>query len=194
AGPSAAGAALAGGAIGLGAGLLISELAHDDDGWGYPGAYGVPPPYMPYGGGNAAGLQANRIAVASNLQNNRVGAASNLQANRQNFEAAQRQQRQAATSQRQAQRQSAQAARQAQRQQARPTGAQRRAAATAGQHPWPGNAARRPRPGASEPAFQGAMRHAGWGPTHGMSDAMAASRARGPAGGFHGRGGGLRRR
>ncbi|NOG69108.1 DUF3300 domain-containing protein [Roseicella sp. DB1501] len=192
-GPSPAGAALAGGAIGLGAGLLISELAHDNDGWGYPGPYGVPPPYMPYGGGNAAGLQANRIAAASNLQNNRVAAASNLQANRQSFEAAQRQQQQAATSQRQAQRQSAQAARQAQRQQATTTGAQRRAAAIAGQHPLTGNAARRPRPGAPEPAFQGAIHHSGWGPTRGMSDAMAASRARVPTAGFHGRGG-MRRR
>ncbi|MDO9714281.1 DUF3300 domain-containing protein, partial [Paracraurococcus lichenis] len=79
-GPSTAGAALAGGVVGLGAGLLISELVHDDDGWGHgiPGPYAVPPPYLPYGGATAGALQANRVNALSNLQNNRAAVAREL--------------------------------------------------------------------------------------------------------------------
>src|SRR5918997_3967897 len=78
-GPSAAGAALAGGGVGLGAGLLISELAHDNDGWGrgYPPPYAVPPPYMPYAGGGGGAYNAPR-----DLQDSRISAARGLQADR----------------------------------------------------------------------------------------------------------------
>ena len=208
-GPSAAGAAIVGGVVGLGAGLLISELANnnDDRGYGYRPPYAVPPPYMPYaagGGYNAArGLQDSRQAAARDLQSDRQSFAGADREDRQSFAAEQRRQRRAAESQRQAQRQTARAGRQTQRQQsaqsgapARPdaAGAHRREQATAGQarlgERGPPSAQR---VASASPGLQGGAPRPGWGPAQGASgDRLATARARQPAEGSHGGGAGAR--
>lgn len=208
-GPSAAGAAIVGGVVGLGAGLLISELANNNGGWGsgYRPPYAVPPPYMPYAGGagyNAArGLQDSRQAAARELQSNRQSFAAADREDRQSFTAEQRQQRQAAESQRQAQRQTAHAGRQTQRQQSAQSGApqrldaagaRRREQATAGQarlgERGPPSAQR---VASAHPGLQGGAPRPGWGPAQSASgDRLATARARQPAEGSHGGGAGAR--
>jgi hypothetical protein len=220
-GPSTVGAALAGGVVGLGAGLLISELTHDNDGWGsgYGAPYVVPPPYLPFAGGGGAynaarDLQQSRQAAARELQANRQGFADRSREDRHDFAAGQRQQRQAAEQQRQEQRQDARSDREAQRQgargdqqtqrrqaqqsdgphQTRAGGAtERRAQATAGQL-----RARQASPAAQRatsvhPALRSSAPQRAWGPTQGMSgDRLAAARSRQPPAGFHGGGRGAR--
>jgi Protein of unknown function (DUF3300) len=200
-GPSAAGAAVVGGIVGLGAGLLISELADDDDGWGhgYPAPYAVPPPYMPYAGGGgrydaARGLQESRQAAGRELQANRQSFAAAGREDRQSFTAEQRQQRQSADSQRQAQRQTARGDRQVQRQQSvQAGGGQRRDLATAGQSRSGERRVSPQRVASAHPAAQGGARRPEWGPTQGMSgDRLAAGRARQPPAGRPGDGMGAR--
>ena len=88
------GSALVGGMIGLGAGLLISELVHDDDHWGGPGygyggyrpPYAVPPPYAPYGGARtdaARVMQEDRQAAARVRQEDRQASLDGRQQDRQ---------------------------------------------------------------------------------------------------------------
>lgn len=209
-GPSAAGAAIVGGVVGLGAGLLISELANDNDdrGYGYRPPYAVPPPYMPYAGGgggyNAArGLQDSRQAAARELQSNRQSFAAADREDRQSFPAEQRQQRQAAESQRQAQRQAARAGRQTQRQQSAQSGAPQRLDA-AGAHRREQATAGQARPGergtpsaqgvaSAHPGLQGGAPRPGWGPAQSASgDRLATARARQPAADSHGGGTGAR--
>jgi hypothetical protein len=123
------GSALVGGMIGLGAGLLISELVHDNDHWGAPGygygyrpPYAVPPPYAPYGGGRADAarvMQEDRQAAARVRQDDRQASLDGRQQDRQANAADRResagersQQRSATRDDRQAGRQESGAARQ----------------------------------------------------------------------------------
>jgi uncharacterized membrane protein YgcG len=87
------GSALVGGIVGLGAGLLIAELVHDDDHWGAPGyghgyrpPYAVPPPYAPYGGARtdaARVMQEDRQAAARVRQEDRQASLDGRQQDRQ---------------------------------------------------------------------------------------------------------------
>jgi F0F1-type ATP synthase membrane subunit c/vacuolar-type H+-ATPase subunit K len=199
--PSATGAALVGGLIGFGAGLLVSELTDDDSsGYGgapYPPAYAAPLPYAPYAG------RGYRYEAARGLQDDRQAAAAERQQSRQSFVTERREDWQAWGSQPQQQpRQQAMDDRQAgpadsgQRAAAAPrpavqpsgvraeAGAQRRSAATSG-----GVAGVRPAAQISTPPRSAGARPAvaasapSWGPAAGMADGAAAARSRSPAGG-----------
>jgi sulfatase-modifying factor enzyme 1/uncharacterized protein DUF3300 len=212
-GTSAAGAALVGGIVGLGAGLLISELADNNNdyrgpGYGYRPPFAVPPPYAPYGGSYAGGrydaartLQQDRLTAGRQMQANQQAYAAGRREDWQGFAAGQQQQREAATGQRQAGRQQATQTNQAARQGATPagssTGAQRRSTATAGQTSAQVPAAAQ-RPAAPQQvaartpqraSAQPAARAPEWGPARGMSGGAEVARSRGPGAAAGGRAG-----
>lgn len=135
---SATGAAVVGGLIGFGAGLLVGELADNNNSyWGAPYAhpYAAPAPYAPYAGGGyrydaARGLQDDRLTAASQMQQSHQTHATTQREDWQAYGTQQQQGRQEGTAERQATRQEGAQTQQAGRQE---SAAQRQQTTTANQ-------------------------------------------------------------
>ena len=193
-------AALVGGAIGLGAGLLISELANNNNNsWSTPYGrpYPVPVPYAPYaryGGAGAYAATGARYDAGRALQDDRQAAAREMQQSRQSAVAGRQASGQTAAAGRQTSRQTATSTRQQTRRNdvqgaaaQRPTtpprpasGAERRQLAGGGQN----------RPSISSPPQRQAQARPisarsapEWGPARGMGGGVDTSRARGSSAG-----------